>query len=349
VQSHILRICDANCNRCREALRVLEDYARFTLNSHALSESLKVLRHDFQRSTEALQRRAIAFRDTASDVGTGITTETESLRKFPVSVIVAAGKRVGEALRTIEEYAKLDLAGETNVAKSIESLRYRFYTIEKRIAATLTPGRERMESVRICVLITESACKLPWHIVARQSIEGGADCLQLREKHLDGATLLDRARQLVQMCRDAGVISIINDRADIAFLSGADGVHVGQTDVKCTDVRKLVGPDTIIGVSTHDLEQARQAVLDGADYIGVGPIFPSTTKPQNNLPGLPFAQAAKSQIRIPMLAISGIDHQNVPQLLKVGVRSIAVSSAVIASDNPGQAVLELKDRLLTPA
>jgi thiamine-phosphate pyrophosphorylase len=356
VNPDILRIIDANCNRAREAFRVLEDYARFSLNSQTISESLKHLRHDFQRATESMQSQAVAFRDTAGDVGTGITTESERSRNSLASVVTAAGKRLGEALRTIEEYAKVSEVQEAFAASSgvsgaggnaglpslLESIRYRFYDVEKQILATLTPGRERMRGVGLYVLMTESLCKRPWRDVARLAIAGGADCLQLREKDLSSRELLARARELVAICREGGAISIINDRADIAILSNADGVHVGQTDTSAADVRRIVGSDKVVGVSTHRIEQARQAVLDGADYIGVGPMFTSTTKPQDNLAGLTYARAVHAELTIPAIAISGINPHNLSGLLDSGISAVAVSSSVLSADDPKEAATTLK-------
>ena len=149
------------------------------------------------------------------------------------------------------------------------------------------------------VLITESVCKRPWIEAAKLAIEGGADCLQLREKNLESGEFLRRAKQFVELCHAHNVISIINDRPDIAIMSGADGVHVGQDDLPARDVRKLLGPNKILGVSTHRIEQARQAVLDGADYIGVGPVFRSPTKPRDFLPGLDYAGKSPQRLRFP--------------------------------------------------
>lgn len=352
-----LRIIDANCNRAREAFRVLEDYVRFSLNNSAVSRTIKQLRHDFQTATESLQSHAVAFRDTAGDIGTGIKTETEQSRNSVASVVTAAGKRLGEALRTIEEYSKISGAQalcpppearrENANASLIESIRYRFYDVEKQILATLTPGRERMRGVRVYVLITESLCKRPWQEVARLAIEGGAGCLQLREKDLSSRELVARAKELVAICRDGGAVSIINDRADVALASGADGVHVGQTDTCAIDVRKIVGPDRIVGVSTHRIEQARQAVLDGADYVGVGPIFPSLTKPQATLAGLEYARAITAELTIPPIAISGINPHNLPRLLETGINSVAVSSFVLSADDPKAAVIGLMQQIDT--
>ena len=275
----------------------------------------------------------MAARDVPNDVGATITTESELRRESSAAVVTAAGKRLGEALRTIEEYLKSE---DTAAATRVQHLRYRTYAIEALILSTLTPGRERVRDVRLHVLVTASLCRRPWLETAELTLRGGAGVLQLREKTMDGGELLARARQIVALCRRYDAIAIINDRPDIAMLSDADGVHVGQGDLPATAVRQLVGPDKIVGVSTHAIEQARQALNDGADYIGVGPVFASTTKPQDTLAGLDYAaQAAK--LPLPAIAISGITSDNVRQLAARGVRSVAVSSAVLSADDPGAA------------
>jgi thiamine-phosphate pyrophosphorylase len=199
--------------------------------------------------------------------------------------------------------------------------------------------------VRLYVLITESVCKLPWFDVAEQAIEGGADCLQLREKKLESGELLSRAKQLVALCRQHNVLCIINDRPDIAILSDADGVHVGQADLPARDVRKLIGAQKILGVSTHSLDQAKQAVRDGADYIGVGPFFKSGTKPREFVAGADFAREVAREISIPAVAIAGITEQNVDEVLASGIKAIAVTAAVAGADDPRDAARRLKEKL----
>ena len=338
VNSATLRILDANANRAREALRVIEDYARFALDDAELCGSLKQLRHDFATATAGFVADAILHRDTPGDVGTATKTATETTRDDVAHVVTAAGKRLGEALRTIEEYAKTT---DPSVASQVESMRYRFYEIERRIAVTLRPTL----NIRLYILITESLCKRPWLRVAEQAIDGGADCIQLREKDLESGELLRRARELVQLCRPRNVITIINDRPDIALLADADGVHVGQTDLPAREVRKLLGAKRILGVSTHNLEQAKQAVRDGADYIGVGPFFKSTTKPRDFVAGPAVAREIAEKISIPAVAIAGITEQNVDEVLATGIKAIAVSSAICCAEDPRAAAARLREKL----
>ena len=338
----LLRLLDANANRAREALRVLEDYARFVLDDAELCGSLKAIRHDLVTPLRDVLADALLHRDTPGDVGTRISTPGEANRADLAHVVTAAGKRLGEALRTIEESLKVIAPPH---AREVESLRYRFYGLEQAIQRMLRPGAARFADVRLYVLITESCCRLPWERVAEAALQGGADCLQLREKDLESGELLRRAVRLRDLCRRHDALLIVNDRPDVAILSGADGVHVGQGDLPVRDVRKLVGREVLVGVSTHDLEQARQAVRGGADYIGVGPVFRSPTKPRDILPGLDYARQVAREVKLPAVAIAGITAENVDEVVSTGVRAVAVTSAVTQADDPRKAAERLKARL----
>lgn len=337
----VLRLLDANANRAREGLRVVEDFARFVLNDPGLSAALKEIRHALAEVLGPVLGEAILHRDTLGDVGTEIKTEAEQQRADVTDVVVAAGKRLGEALRAIEEYVKTICPAD---AGRIERLRYQFYDVEQRISRALRPAN-RFADVRLYVLITAKCCRRDWLETAEEALIGGADCLQLREKELEGGELLRRARRLVELCRRYDRLCIINDRADIAILSDADGVHVGQDDLPAAEARKLIGREKILGVSTHRIEQARQAVLDGADYIGVGPIYPSATKSREFVAGLEYARQVASEIAIPTVAIAGISLANVDEVMSTGVRAIAVTAAVLNCDDPRRAASQLKSHV----
>lgn len=338
VEPDALRMLDANLNRCREALRLVEDYARFALDDATLQGDLKAIRHDLASATTDHAAAATPWRDTPGDVGTKTHNAGERKRADLAHAVIAAGKRFGESARLIEEVLKIDAPDSAAI---IEGCRYRFYEAERRIALTLRPA-SRFSSVRIYVLITESVCRADWRTTAEQCIEGGADCLQLREPDLPAGELLKRAKVLRDLCRDAARLFIVNDRPDVAILSKADGVHVGQADLPAAEVRKLVGPRMIVGVSTHTIEQIKQARLASADYVGVGPVFPSTTKPRDILPGLAFAREAAALNLLPTIAIAGITPANAAEVWATGVHAIAVSSAVTMAVEPGDVVWRLK-------
>lgn len=338
----VLRLLDANANRAREGLRVLEDWARFVRNDAQLASTVKNLRHAVTAATMRLGDDLMLHRDTPGDVGTAIKTDSEAHRADTADVIRAAAKRVGEALRCLAEFAKTHDAA---LAAELESIRYRFYDVELTFVRMLRPPLHRIADVRLYVLITASCCRGDWLTAAEEAIRGGADCIQLREKDIDSRELLARAQAIVKICRRHDVPCIINDRPDIALLAGADGVHVGQTDLPAAEVRKLLGRDAIVGVSTHNLEQARQAVRDGADYIGVGPIFRSPTKPREFVAGPAFAREVAGQIDIPAVAIAGITMENVEQVLATGIKAVAVTAAVLGAADVRAAAAELKARM----
>jgi thiamine-phosphate pyrophosphorylase len=340
---HVRRILDANANRAREALRVMEEAARFVLDDAPLCDGIKRLRHDLAAALVRIDA-LLPNRDTPGDVGVHIKTASEFSRESVSDVATAAGKRLSEALRAMEEYGKtIDPA----FAAAIESLRYRGYDLERGLDLALGSGKARQW--RLCVLISESLCRgRDWRDIARAAIAGGADCLQLREKSLDAGALLSRARELVTLARPHRVSVIINDRPDVALLSGADGVHLGQTDLPCCEARKLVGRQLIIGVSTSRLEEARQAQRDGADYCGVGPMFNTTTKHKDVIVGPAYLRQFTQWGQLPHLAIGGITPANVADLVAAGARGIAVSSAVCGADDPQRAAAALRAALDAP-
>lgn len=337
----VMRLLDANLNRAREALRVVEDYARFVLDDGTQSGRIKQLRHDLAAATRDCAGEAILHRDTPGDVGRENKTDAEMQRSDIADVVTAAGKRLGEALRAIEEYLKTQSPAH---AAKVESIRYRFYTLEQALAVTFRTSA-RFDGVRLYVLITESICRRPWLETAELALQGGADCLQLREKQLEAGELLNRARLLVELCRRHGALSIINDRPDVALLSAADGVHLGQGDLPAAEARKILGKSAIIGVSTHNPAQARQAQADGADYIGVGPCFVSGTKPRGYVAGLDWLREVAENILIPAVAIAGITEANVDEVMRAGVRRVAVTAAVAAAEDPLTAAKTLKAML----
>jgi thiamine-phosphate pyrophosphorylase len=337
----VLRIIDANANRAREALRVMEEAARFILNDEPLCRSLKGLRHDFSQTIAGVPGLE-ASRDTPGDVGASISTVSEQSRGSAAEVVIAAGKRLSESLRAIEEYGKTlgDSIGAAGFASVIERLRYAGYDIEQRLNRAMGSGLRKQW--RLCVLLTDALCKnesdpaRSWRSVLEHALDAGADCIQLREKSMDAGWLLERAKQVVSISAGRASV-IINDRPDVALLAGANGVHLGQTDLPCAEVRRIVGRQLIVGVSASNLEQAKRAMQDGADYCGVGPMFATTTKHKDVIVGPAYLREYLAWDGLPHLAIGGITPSNVGELRTAGARGIAVSSAVCAAKDPGAA------------
>ena len=165
-------------------------------------------------------------------------------------------------------------------------------------------------------------------------LTGGCRLVQLREKTMPLADLLSLARRLARQCREAGALLIVNDRADLALASGADGLHVGQEDLPACNARAILRPGMILGVSTHDPEQARRAVADGADYVAVGSVFPTATKTGFQLVGTELIRRVRSEVRVPLVGIGGITPDNVLDVLEAGADAVAVISALGAAPDP---------------
>ena len=331
-----LRIIDANLNRAREAARVLEDAARFAIDDAGLTESLKGLRHELTAAS-ALLPPLDAARDTPGDVGTGLWGAGERARASMHAVATAAARRLGEALRCLEEFGKL-LDG--SFAARMKALRYRSYDIEQRLLLRLAPTAVRQW--RVCVLVTESLCRrLPWDEVVAASLDGGAEAIQLREKSLSDRELLRRARRVVELCRDRAS-AIINDRPDVALLAEANGVHLGQDDFSVVDVRRMVGHRLLVGVSTHTMDEAARAIAGGADVCGVGAMFPSSTKRRAPSGEAYLREFVAAHPNVPHLAIGGVSPDNVDRLVQAGCRGVAVASCVCGADDPRAVV----DRLV---
>ena len=205
-----------------------------------------------------------------------------------------------------------------------------------------------LKRMRLYVLLTQAQCNIPLLDAARQVIRGGADVIQLREKDLPDSELLQLARKLRRITSEASVGFIINDRPDLARLAEADGVHLGQEDLPPAAARKVLARHQILGVSTHSLGQVQQALADGADYIGVGPVFPTATRGYAQGVGLEYVQAAAESVAIPMVAIGGITPEKVPEILaagSAGIVGIAVCSAVLGADDIEAATAAFKAAL----
>jgi len=327
------RIIDAAANRAREALRVMEDAARFLLDDRDLVSELKALRHELARNLAPLSGLE-RWRDTPGDVGTGVSRRSEGERAGPWQVVVAAGKRLSESLRSIEEYAKTLGEEAGSLPGEAEAMRYRGYELERRLISAMGSGRARQW--RLCVLVSEALCpEGAWRAVAEAAVAGGADCLQLREKRLDAGPLLERAEALVALARPAGVAVIVNDRPDVALAAGADGVHLGQTDLPPDRTRRVAGRRLLVGVSTSNLAEAEAAVRAGADYVGAGPMFETRTKSKDRIAGPAYLrQLTGAWPGLPHLAIGGVTPAGIQRLVAAGARGVAVSRAVCCAEDP---------------
>lgn len=175
--------------------------------------------------------------------------------------------------------------------------------------------------------------KLPLMEQVEAALKGGITCLQLREKDLDDEAFLARAIEMQKLCKRYNVPLIINDNVKVAIQSGASGIHVGQSDMPLSEVRKLVGENMIIGVSAHNVEEAKVAEAGGADYLGVGAIYATTTKPDATYVPVSELKRICKAVRIPVVAIGGMERQTIGKLSGTGVDGVAMVSAIFSADN----------------
>jgi len=341
----VLRVFDAAGNRAREALRVLEDYTRFVLEDEHFLVELKQARHKLQTilGRVPLPTR-LAARDTEGDPGTQVKTAAELRRTEPGEVLAANFHRLSEALRSLEEFGKLL---DPTAARELEQVRYRTYTLQKAVQTT-EDSLSRLAPVQLYVLTDGGKSLAEFQARVSALVAAGVDVLQLRDKSLNDRDLLERGRALRTLTARTGTLFVMNDRPDLARLAEADGVHLGQDDLRVREAREIVGAEALIGVSTHSLEQARRAVLDGANYLGVGPTFPSQTKEFTAFPGLEFVRSVSREIRLPAFAIGGITEGNLPLVLEAGAKRIAVGQTVTAASNPRDIVRQLRELLARP-
>jgi len=268
-----------------------------------------------------------------SDCGTTLETPDE-LRRDDISAVAhAAASRVQEAVRCIEEYGKTITHFDS---RKVEAIRYRIYTLAA--ALSLMNSRvERLREAKLYLLLATDADRERFSNQITAMFSSGVDIIQLRDKQADDRCLYECSKIASDVARRLGKIFIVNDRADIAVATHASGVHVGQDELPVEAVRRIVGAQGIVGVSTHDLGQAKAAVLDGADYIGCGPTFPSQTKSFDQFPGLAFLHQVAGEISLPSYAIGGIDRINFLEVMATGIHGVAITSAILNAAEPLEA------------
>jgi thiamine-phosphate pyrophosphorylase len=182
--------------------------------------------------------------------------------------------------------------------------------------------------------------------LAAALLAGGARCLQLRWKPAGARDVLEAARAICPLAHAAGAVLLVNDRPDVAVLAGADGVHLGQDDLPLAAARRVLGPGRIVGVSTHDVEQARRAAAAGADYVAVGPVFATTSKAGALTPrGLDLIRAARPLVPCPLVAIGGIDASTAADAIAAGADAVAMIAALVRAPDPAAAVRDVLARL----
>ena len=323
VQPVVRRILDANLDRAREGLRIVEEWCRFGLNSTQLSGECKQLRQEVASWHSPELRMA---RDTPGDPGTELTHPQEQQLASLQSLLQANFCRVEEAMRVLEEYGKLY---HPEMGGAFKQMRYRVYTLESGLMGY---QRRALLSRSHLYLVTSPSEDL--FSVVEAAIEGGLTLVQYRDKTTDDGLRVQQAQKLCQICHQYGALFIMNDRVDLALAVDADGVHLGQEDIPITTARQLLGPQRLIGRSTTNSEELQRAIQEGADYVGVGPVHETPTKVGKAAAGLDYVRYAAAHASIPWFAIGGIDVNNVNDVISAGAERVAVVRALMEAEQP---------------
>ncbi len=338
----MLRLVDANLNRCREGLRVLEDIARFMLNDTALSQKFRIIRHKLIEADSS--RNLLTSRDAPGDVGADKPSARP--RGNLSDLVTANSRRVQESLRVLEEFAQIpDVMSNIN-SDWFKSARFTLYTLEKELTHRLLRRDKISKLTGLYVVVDpEFTCGRSEIEIARQAIRGGARIIQLRDKKREHGELLPIARQLRQLCTQEGILFIVNDYLDLALAVNADGLHVGQSDLPLPVARRLLPQDKLLGGSTHSVEQAIKAQAEGADYIGIGAIYSTASKDVITLVGPDMIRQVREKVSIPVVAIGGIKTENIAEVMAARPQMVAVITAVVAAENVEAAARELVTRM----
>ncbi len=344
ISEQTLRIVDANLNRIGEGLRLLEDLARLLLNDAALTQQLKTMRHEILRGDWAFHQQLLQARNSAGDVGVNIEApREEKQRELPI-MVVANARRAQESLRVLEELAKIP--GIKLDSEKFKQARFELYTIEQNLLSKLL-RRDKAEHITgLYVIIDTQALKGRGYIeVANQAIRGGAKTIQLRDKLRSKKELLPMAQQLRKLSAEHNVLFIVNDYLDLVLAADADGLHLGQNDLPIKVARKLLPIDKILGCSTTTVDLAITAEAEGVDYIAVGSIYPTTSKETAKVVGLEMLRQIRQMVALPLVAIGGINKDNVAEVIAAGADSVAVISAILQAEDVEEAARQIIDSL----
>lgn len=333
----LARLVDANANRAAEALRVLEDWHRFSgPPADRCAGAIKDLRHGFSAAVRGLgisRDALLSARDAAADAGR--EGGVRAAHAGAEGLLAANWRRFAEAARSLEEASRLVSVAR---ARAFQRLRFAGYALERRSGLGLSRAA-RLARTRLYLIATPrpgwGAARLARVVAA--ALRGGVDLVQLRVKEGADREILALARPLRVLTARVGIPFIVNDRPDLALLAGSDGVHVGQEDLPVAAARRVLGERAIVGLSTHSAAQARAAERAGADYIGFGPLYATPTKPGRPAIGLSDLGRTTRDLPFPVYAIGGVTAGTAARVRRAGAARISVSSAILDSPDPERA------------
>jgi len=319
----VSRILDANFDRAREGMRIVEEWCRFGLNDGATAQDCKAIRQELGRWQTPEIR---AYRDTPGDPGTALSHPQEEQRSNVMQVLVANFCRVQEALRVLEEYGKIE---HVEMAIACKQLRYRVYTLESQLISQQRHQLLRRSRLYLVSMPVENIFN-----TVEAALQGGLTLLQYRDKETDDLRRFHIAQKLCQLCHQYNALFIVNDRVDLALAVDADGVHLGQQDMPVAFARQLLGSQRIIGRSTTNPDELHRALAEDIDYIGVGPVYETPTKAGKAAAGHEYVRYAATHATVPWFAIGGINADNVQSVIEAGATRVSVVRAIMQAPEP---------------
>lgn len=314
------RIIDVNINRLSESLKLIEDICRFNLNNRELLATVRNLRNDFLKVKKTLPlTRLIGSRESQHDLGRAARFDIH-MKKMWSDVIVANFTRAKESSRILEETLK---SFNVPASMKMKKIRFKIYDIEQHILQSL----HKKFNPRLYAIIDEKYIKPALLSEMVHVLEdNGATMIQLRITTLTDRKFINYAATIRKALHNPETKFIVNNRTDIALATHADGVHLGLRDMPIKKARTIAGEQFIVGASAHNVQEALSVETEGADYIGVGSIFKTTTKPDARVCGLRVLKSICKKITIPVVGIGGITNKNYRAVLKAGAAGIAVCS-----------------------
>jgi thiamine-phosphate pyrophosphorylase len=329
MDAQTMRMLDANFNRVAEGLRVVEDIFRFCFDHGDIQGRLKGVRHRLM--VQAPDEGSELWRQALEDVGFRVEDAWEKDRGGTRDLLRANFKRAQQGLRCLEELFKLDRPA---AAREIKSLRYEVYDIEGTALAWIE--RPQLGQGLYLILSEPAAGYLR---LARMAVAAGLPAIQLRYKGSDMHRCLSLAKGLHEITKDTRTLLIVNDRPDVALLANADGIHLGQADLPAEAVRRLIGPRKLLGLSTHNLDQVCRAAQLPVDYIGFGPLYPTTSKADPDpTTGLETYFEARQISPHPVVAIGGLNPARLAHLGTAACPHPAMISAIADASDPQAAM-----------
>lgn len=326
----ILRILDANANRCAEGLRVVEEIARFAVVDQSLLVEIKEIRHAVRRGMDAFTSASYRFRDSREDIGRRCTTESEMSRGSMESIARANFARAEEALRVLEEFGKLV---DTHVAEGFKAVRFELYEIERAFFGQTNPHAKLPAAPFLYAILDRAVvAHADVAVTAASLVDGGVDILQYRAKGVRPGEQRADLLAIIPAAACRPVPVIVNDDPALAFETGAHGVHIGEHDAAPKEARRILGPDRIIGVTVHSVQDLERIDLDVVDYVAVGAIYASPTKPDVPVVGVEFLATVRDRLPCPVVAIGGIGETTIARVLDHGADGVALVSALLTGD-----------------